>query len=132
MGGVQGRKRNFHTISNEKINKMMEVEYQVRSEVKIKWAVKAFCEWRVMRLDREYCETEILNCDLDDLASVTKENLEFSLCRFIVEVKKSCSDDDYPGRTLYQISCAIQNHLKKNGLKWKIVRGSELKISTES
>ena len=86
-GGVEGRKRIFHSISNEKIQKMMEVEYQVRSEAKIKWAVKAFREWRIMRLDREECETEILNCDLDDMATVTKENLEFSMCRFIVEVK---------------------------------------------
>ena len=124
-GGVEGRKRNFHNISNEKINKMMQMEYQVRSEVKIKWAVKAFREWRAMRLDRKCCEKEILHCDLDDIATVTKENLEHSLCRFIVEVKKSSSDEDYPGRTLYQMSCAIQNHLKKCGLNWKLVHGNE-------
>ena len=56
---------------------------------------------------------------------MTKENLEYALCRFICEVKKCKVDGDYPGKTLYQLTCALQNHLKKCNLNWKLVHGDE-------
>ena len=122
----QGRKRIYNTISNDKIKKMMEVQYQVRSEAKIRWAVKAYNDWRVMRLDRDDdVDEEILYADLNDIDSLTKENLEYALCRFICEVRKTEIDGEYPGRTLYQLACALQNFLKKKGLKWRIVHGDE-------
>ena len=80
-----------------------------------------------MRLDRNVCEKEILEADLDDLFTLTKENLEFALCRFIYKVKKNKTDEDYPGRTLYQMTCAIQSFLHKKDIDWKIVHGSEFK-----
>ena len=43
------------------------------------------------------------------------------ICRFICEVKKVNSDENYPGRTLYQMVCSLQNHLKKNECDWKLV-----------
>ena len=122
---VQGRKWNFNIVSNEKINKMMERNYQVRSVTKIKWAVKAYDDWRTMRLDRDDCEHEILEADIHDVAMLTKQNLEFALCRFICEVKKSKQDEDYPGCTLYQMTCAIQSHLHKKDIDWKIVHGGQ-------
>ena len=56
---------------------------------------------------------------------LTKENLECALCRFICEVRKTKEVGDYPGATLYQMACALQNFLKKKGLKWRIVHGDE-------
>ena len=126
-GRIQGRKRNFHSVTNDKIKKMMECQFQVRSEAKIKWAVKAYHEWRIIRLDKDDCETEILHADLDDTCSLTKQNLEYALCRFIVEVKKSSEDADYPGRTLYQIACALQSHLRKCNIMWKLVHGDKFR-----
>ena len=121
---VKGKRRHFNVVSEEKIRRMMEMNYEIRSEAKIKWAVKAYREWREMRLDSgNECETEILMTDLDDVGSLTQQNLEFALCRFIVEVKKSKENEDFPGRTLYQMSVALQNHLKKKGLNWKLVHG---------
>ena len=102
---------------------MMEVTFQQCTESKIKWAVKAYCDWRDVKLDQEDCPSEILYADIRDTGSLTKENLEYSLCRFIVEVKKSRDEGDYPGRTLYQMSCAIQSHLRKKKIDWKIVHG---------
>ena len=125
-GAVQGRKRHYNLITSEKIKKMMEVQYQARSESKIRWAVKAYNNWRVMRLDREEeVDTNILYADLDDFSAVTKENLEYSLCRFICEVTKAKEGGDYPGHTVYQMACAIQNYLEKKGLNWHIVHGDE-------
>ena len=57
------------------------------------------------------------------MGSLTQENLEFALCRFIVKVKKTTDNSDFPGRTLYQLACALQNHLKKHKLNWKLVHG---------
>ena len=42
-----------------------------------------------------------------------------------MEVKKVDGDSDYPGKTLYQLACALQNHLKKKKLNWKLVHGYE-------
>ena len=104
---------------------MMELLYEARSEAKIRWAVKAFKDWRLVKLEKEDYEHQIVFTDLDDLSSLMKENLEYCLCRFIVEVRKVKEDEDYPGRTLYQMACALQNHLKKNKINWKLVHGSE-------
>ena len=101
---------------------MMEKQYQQRSEAKIKWAVKAYRDWRVMRLDRdEDVDAKILYADIDDIGSLTRENFEYALCRFICEVKKSKQEGDYPGRTLYQIATALQSHLHKKEVGWKLV-----------
>ena len=104
---------------------MMEVRFQSCSEAKIKWAVKSYCDWRDVKLDEEDCPEEILYADIRDTGSLTKENFEFSLCRFIVEVKKCNGEDDYPGRTLYQMICSLQCHLRKKEIGWKLVHGDE-------
>ena len=124
-GNRQGRIRKFNSVSEDKIKKMMELEYQGKSEAKIKWAVNAYRDWRNMRLDSKNYDEEIMYTDLDDIGSLTKENLEFSLCRFICEVKKHKEDKDYPGHTLYQMTCALQIHLRKKILNWKLVHGDE-------
>ena len=111
-GRVQGRKRNYNYVSNKKISKMMEIQYQVHSEAKIRWVVKAYNDWQEMRLDRNNeIDQKILSADLNDIGSLTKRNLEYSLCRFICEFHKSRENGDYPGHTLYQLAYAIQNFL---------------------
>ena len=52
---------------------------------------------------------------------VSKETFEFALCRFICEVRKSKDDQNYPGKMLYQLVCALQNHLKKQEVNLKLV-----------
>ena len=88
-GSAKGRTRKYNYVPKEKLTKMMEVTFQQRTEAKIKWAVKSYCDWRVVKLDSKDCPSEILYADICDTATLTKENLEFALCRFIVEVKKS-------------------------------------------
>ena len=110
---VQGREHSYNSVSESKIAKMMELNYQKRTEAKIKWAVKCYNDWRAMRLDR------VDRSDLNIVESLKKDSFEFALCRFICEIKKVNSNEDYPGRTLYQMVCAIQNHLRKNICDWK-------------
>ena len=104
---------------------MQEFSFEMRSEAKIKWAVKAYRDWRNVKLDEENCEEAILFSDLDGHSCLQKDKFENAMCRFIVEVKKTKEDEDYPGRTLYQMACAIQNHLKKKEIFWKIVHSNE-------
>ena len=126
--GVQkntGRRRSYNIVSEEKIAKMMEVKYQARTEVKIKWAVNCYNEWRDMHLDRVDYEDEIFQSDLKFPSQLTKKALEFAMCRFICEVKKTKEEGDYPGKTLYQMVCAIQNYLRKHKIDWKLIYGSD-------
>ena len=121
-GAAQGRKRIYNTISEDKLKKMLELSFHERSEAKIRWAVKAFNDWRVMKLDTDVEEVDenILYVDLNYLSTLKKENFEYCLCRFMCEVRKSKGGGEYPGCTLYQMFCALQNFLKKKGLKWRI------------
>ena len=83
-GQSQGRKRQYNIVSEQKLRKMMELTYEVRSEAKIKWAVKAYRDWREMKLDDTECEEEIIFSDIDEVSMLTKERFEIALCRFIV------------------------------------------------
>ena len=124
---VQGRKRSYNSVSEDKLKRMMEMTYEQRSEAKIRWAVKAYNDWRTMRLDTdvEEIDEQILYADLNDIGSLTKTNFEHALCRFICEVRKTKEVGDYPGATLYQMACALQNFIKKKELNWRIVHGDE-------
>ena len=121
-------KHSYNMISEEKMAKMMEVTYQARTEAKIRWAVKLYNDWHSMRSSQIGCDLRIVEADFTDMRTMTKDNLEYSLCRFICEVKKVKDNADFPGRTLYQIMCCIQNFLRKNDVKWKILHGDEFKI----
>ena len=109
---------------------MMEINYQECTEAKIRWAVKCYNDWRQMRLDRVDYDDEILESDLNDVKNLKKDSFEFALCRFICEVRKSRSDGEYPAKTLYQLSCALQNYLRKNEINWKLVHGSDFQKFT--
>ena len=119
-------RRSYNSISDEKISKMMQVTFQQCTEAKIKWAFKCYDDWHNMRLDRDVdCEHKIIDSDLKETAMLRKEKFEFALCRFICEVKKSKEEGDYPGCTLYQMVCAIQNYPKKHNINWRLVHGDK-------
>ena len=122
-GGIRGMRRSYNTVSNDKIAKMMEITYQDRTEAKIKWAVNNYNSWRTMRLETQEYEEPIFLADLNDTQNLNKQNFEYALCRFICEVKKVREEGDYPGRTLYQMVCSLQNYLRKNEIGWKLVHG---------
>ena len=110
-------------MSEENIAKMMEVTYQQRTEAKIKWVVNNYNMWREMRLEEQPFDQKICRADLNKIETLTKDDFEYSMCRFICEVKKVRQEGDYPGRTLYQMVCSIQNHLRKHEVMWKLVHG---------
>ena len=122
-GGIAGRRRSYNLVTDDKIAKMMKITYQQRTEAKIKWAVKNYNDWQEMRLEKPPFDLIIKDADLNDLKTLTHDNFEYTLCRFICEVKKVRPEGDYPGRTLYQMVCSLQNHLRKHDINWKLVHG---------
>ena len=78
-----------NSVSDEKLAKMMEVNYQERTETKMRWAVKLYKDWHNMRLDRVDYEDEIFESDIDNIANVSKDAFEFAMCRFICEAEEN-------------------------------------------
>ena len=116
-------KRSFKFLSEERISELKKIKLKKRSEAKVKWAVNAYCDWRESRLQNGQYDINIVNADLNNLVTISKQNLEYSLCRFVPEVTKSRGDGDYPGKTLYQMIVAIQKFLQLNKLRWKLIHG---------
>ena len=118
-------RRSFKFLTEERINKLKKMKLKRHSEAKVRWAVNAYTEWRVARLENLGHDKNIFDANLNELSRVTKKNLEYSLCRFVPEVTKSKGEGPYPGKTLYQMTVAIQKFLEINKIKWKLIHGVE-------
>ena len=118
--------RKFHSVSEAKISQLKQVQMKKRSEYKMMWAVRAYNEWRNNRLnDIMNFDNKIFEANLNNIDNLTKEQLEYGLVRFIPEVRKLKSGDDYPGKTLYEMCVAIQKFVNIKGKKWKLVDGPD-------
>ena len=110
-------------MSDQRVEALKKIQLKPKSEAKVNWGVNAYNEWRQNRLYHFNYDVGIYYADLNDLPSLTQENLNHALCRFIPEVTKQKGGGQYPGRTLYQMICAIQKHLNVNKLPWKLLEG---------
>ena len=53
------------------------------------WGVRAYREWRINRLNYVInFDVKMFEANIDSLCTLTKENLEYAMCRFIPEVTK--------------------------------------------
>ena len=118
-------KRKFDFQTEDRIAKLKEVELKKRVQSQVDWAVGAYIDWRDERLFTYNYDFGIYMADLRNLEELTKENLCYSLCRFLPEVTKQRGEGDYPGRTLYQMLVAIQKYLNVNKIFWKLVEGPD-------
>ena len=118
-------KRNFKFLTEERIAELKRIKLKKRTEAKVKWAINAYSEWREARLSSTGFDKHIYDANLENLDSISKENIEYSLSRFIPEVTKSKGDGPYPGKTLYQMIVAIQKFLQINKFDWKLIHGSD-------
>ena len=64
--------------------------------------------------------------DLDNVFTLTVENLSYALCQFITEICK-LDGSDFPGKTLYDIVICIQFYLETYGFNCKLVGGTYFK-----
>ena len=115
--------RKFNLVSDARVEELKQIRLKPKSEAKVHWEVNAYNEWRNYRLFTFNYDVAIYYADLNDLKSLNKANLNSALCHFIPEVTKQKGNGQYPGRTLYQMICAIQKHLHVNKLPWKLLEG---------
>ena len=73
----------------------------------MQWAVKAYNEWRDNKLQESY-DSRIFEANIDCTEGLKKENVAFSLCKFIPKITKVKDGGPYPGSTLYQFVVSIQ------------------------
>ena len=120
------RKRTFKTLTNAKLDLLKRKTLKQRTLAKVKWAVRAYNEWRAVRIqDKNTYDELIFEANLCSLNTLTKESLCHALCRFIPEVTKVRDASEYPGKTLYEMIIAIQKYLNENEIPWKLVEGSD-------
>ena len=92
-----------------------------RTFSKVQWAVNAFQDWRSAQMESpDTFDVRIYETDLERIELLEKDSFEFSMCKFIAEVRK-LDGSKYPGSTLYQLVVSIQKHLIVKGKKWKLI-----------
>ena len=85
---------------------------------KITWFHGMYSQWRIFHNNKT--QSEVITCDLDDHETITVDNLNIGVCRFITEVHKM-NGCQFPAKTLYEIVKCIQFHLESIGLMWKLL-----------
>ena len=117
----------YHTVSGDRSASLKQKNLKKNTEKKMMWGVRAYQDWRKNKLAQNCSyDKDVTDANLEDLTTVTKQNLENALCIFIAEVTKVCGED-FPGKTLYQLSVSIQKYLNESGLMWKLVDGPDFK-----
>ena len=108
-------------MNDDQVEELKKLKLKKRTEAKMNWGIRAYNDWREQRLVNFKYDVGIFYADLKDLESLTKENFQHNMCRFIPEVTKSHGNGPYPGKTLYQLVIAIQKYLNINKIGWKLV-----------
>ena len=126
VGTAKTVSRKFHSVSEAQVMQLKKVQLKKRTEYKMMWGVRAYNEWRNNRLmDIENFDNNIFDANLNEIGKLSKEKFEYAMCRFIPEVRKLKSGEDYPGKTLYEMCVSIQKYCNINGKKWKLVDGPD-------
>ena len=103
----------------DKINELSHKNFAAESKRKIRWAVNLYDDWRNTRIG-DGCDLQIKKANLNALFSFGKQELAYSLIRFVTEIKR-IDGKDYPPQTLRQIVIMIQMYLNENGIYWKLI-----------
>ena len=83
------RKHTFNSITDEKLLELKTKMIKKRSLAKMQWAVRAFEEWHEHKLqDVVNYDCVVFETSLDKVELLMKENLAYTLCKFIPEVRK--------------------------------------------
>ena len=85
---------------------------------KVKWVTGMYRNWRNYR--NSSSDLESVECDLDDVSTITQDSFIYAVIRFLTEVKKM-DGSDFPGKTLYDILVCIQFYLETKGFAWKLL-----------
>ena len=125
---IMSKKWYFKNVSELKVNELRKNQMKKRIFAKVKWAVKAYIEWREVRMqDYVNYDPVIFEANLENVSGLTIVALNYSLSRIIPEVTKVKDGSEYPGKMLYEMIIVIQKHLNEKGLGWKLIDDVEFK-----
>ena len=95
--------------------------FAIPTESKCRWAVRLFTYWQNFRNQQAETRPELdISPIRVGLLDMTKDELCFSLSRFICEIRKK-NTKDYPAESLYDIIICIQLHLEMHGREFKLL-----------
>ena len=113
------RSRSYHEpLKSDGMDVLSRKKFSDETNKKIAWVTKMYCDWRIHR--EEDPNLESIDCDLDNIDTITIDSLNEAVCRFLTEVKK-LDGSDFPGKMLYDIAICIQFHLELQGFSWKLL-----------
>ena len=89
--------REYHQpLESDALQRLTKKTFSSETMKKVSWVKGMFQEWRYHRnMSPNFSD---IVCDLDNISSITKENVIFAVCRFITEVKK-LDGSDFPPKT---------------------------------
>ena len=85
----------------------------------IRWVHQMYDDWRVER-NKNFGQDEIIECDLENVSTISESSLLIGMTKFITEVRK-LDGSDFPPKTLYQIVICVQFHLETLGYTWRLI-----------
>ena len=119
------RKRPYREpLEDQVLMRLTRKTFAAETMKKVNWVVKMYNEWRMYR--NGYGSIEYIECDLDEIESVTRENLCYAMTRFITEVRK-IDGQQFPGKTVYDLVVCIQMYLETFGFTWKLIDDVEFR-----
>ena len=121
---VSNAKR-FNSVSMDRLKELKVEKIKKRTYVKMRWAVKAYHDWRSNRMnDINAFDARIYESDINHVDLLEKDSFTFALCCFLAEVRKE-DRNDYPGKTLYHLVVLIQKHVISKGKKWHLIESEQ-------
>ena len=105
-------------LKTEELEDLNRKKFAPETHKKINWVTKMYRDWRNFRASCESLEN--IECDLNDVMTITEENAIYTLVCFLTEVKK-LDGSDFPPRTLYDILICVQFHLENLGFGWRLL-----------
>ena len=93
--------------------------YTISTEAKCRWVSNIFNTWREHRNSSSSGDNKMRLIE-NDLEKMTKEELNYSISHFIIEVKKK-TGEEFPPKTLYEMVFSLQKYLAIYGRKYKLL-----------
>ena len=93
-------------------------DFASQTKKKINWVKTMFDEWRNYRNNDENMGD--IDLDLDNDATISPLSLNYTVCRFLTEVKK-LDGSDFPPKTLKEIVLALQFYLEMRGYSYHLI-----------
>ena len=105
-------------MADESFENLSQKNFSSDTMQKVNWATKMYREWRIFRNDNS--ELQKINCDLDNVSTISKSSLIEGICKFITEVKK-LDGSEFSAHTLYDIVICLQFHLETLGYNYRLL-----------